>query len=260
MHAVILAAGWATRLDPKGTCKPLMPINKRQTVLDWVVNSLNHRDITCFHVVHNKKYQKAFVRWKNTLSSDTPGERIPYVKLYSNGITAPENSRGAVGDLYWFLERVRFREPIVLMCGDTVITYALEPFLRLKDSGAAVLAVRQFLEGEKTAQLGKVDIDEQGRVLNFYEKGATSTPWGWVGPAILPWDAKRLFELYLENQRSSTKKADNLGGFFQWLVIHYRFSDDGRWVQAWCPKEGLAIDVGSAEALERARKLIQKGN
>ena len=72
MKAIILAAGYATRLFPltENFPKPLLPVGGKP-ILDWLVEDLSEV-IEEFIVVTNHKFSRQFIAWaeKKNIRSD----------------------------------------------------------------------------------------------------------------------------------------------------------------------------------------------
>lgn len=247
MHAVVLAAGFGSRLAELGetTPKPLLPLG-RGCVLDQVVTSVWVPGITAIQVVHNQAvfdgggsnlkgtkvlhdWGKSFKRWARSVSwNPEPGrnKERPYIKLVPNAVRHEEERRGAVGDLAWTVKRFKKRtDPILVVCADdlfvhpelpklsegghTKITCRAAPDLSKAVNGTNPSKVR--IEGGMVAEIG--DLDDK-------------TPWRFCGPFILqPEDFGFLFE-YAELLPKAGLLPDSIGDFLQAMV------EDGRPVAA----------------------------
>ena len=74
MKAIILAAGYATRLYPLtiNTPKALLPINKKP-IIDYIVDELNTiSEIDEIYVVTNSRFAQHFTDWAKTAPGKTP--------------------------------------------------------------------------------------------------------------------------------------------------------------------------------------------
>ena len=95
MKAIILAAGYATRLYPLtiNTPKALLPINKKP-IIDYIVDELNTiSEIDEIYVVTNSRFAQHFTDWAKTAPGKTP------ISVLDDGTTSDENKKGAVSDL-----------------------------------------------------------------------------------------------------------------------------------------------------------------
>ena len=64
MKAIILAAGYATRLFPltENFPKPLIPINSKP-MIEYVMEKIEELEIQEVFVVTNQKFYEHFIRW-----------------------------------------------------------------------------------------------------------------------------------------------------------------------------------------------------
>ena len=68
MIAIVLAAGYATRLYPltENFPKPLLPVNEKP-ILNWLLDDLEEQEeITGYVIVSNHKFIGYFEGWKET--------------------------------------------------------------------------------------------------------------------------------------------------------------------------------------------------
>ena len=253
MDALVLAAGFGTRLNPRGCCKPLLPVAKDRVVLDLVCESLLVPEISTIHVVHNRRWSNLFRKWKNDLHTDN-GERLPRIRLHSTGIDAPHRALGAVADLRWAIEKIGIENPFLFLCGDTVLTYRVDQFIASANYLDVTIVVRNPILGEDVSQLGNVDVNDEGQVENFYEKKVIGSLPVWTGPAIFPSNTNGLIETYLEE---NPRSGDNLGRFISWLLIHFRHEHDSRMVRVW-RTEKPSYDVGIPGNLLMLQQSLKK--
>jgi hypothetical protein len=148
MIAILLAAGFGTRLRPltDSTPKALVDVAGRPLV-DYLMDQLagwpqQGLPLEAVDVVVNARFADAFAdwqaRWAETLSS-----RGVDLHLHNDGVKAPDERRGAVGDLQFVLDRVAARRgavPDAIVSGtDSIYRVALAPFARRFAAGDASL-------------------------------------------------------------------------------------------------------------------------
>ena len=88
MIAIVLAAGYATRLYPltENFPKPLLPVNEKP-ILNWLLDDLEEQEeITGYVIVSNHKFIGYFEGWKETLNYKKP------VILVDDGSTDGSNA------------------------------------------------------------------------------------------------------------------------------------------------------------------------
>jgi glucose-1-phosphate thymidylyltransferase len=236
VRALVLAAGWATRLGALAADRPkhLLPVG-RTTPLDQVVDRLDAvAALGRIDVVTHERFRPAFDAWWARRTTRAT------LALRSNGTRTPESRLGAVGDLARFLEQASPGEPLLVLGGDMLFDFALdavaevarrEPVTAVYDVGSPGL-VRRY---------ASVSLDASGRVTRFREKDPR--PRGTLAaPAIygLPPDAQDDVGRYLAEGGA----RDNLGFLMQWWV--------GRRVVRGVRVRGSWIDVGSPDEYARA--------
>ena len=226
-------------------CKPLLAINKKQ-LLNRAIEGFMDKRVTGIHIVHNAKWAKLFRQWKAGLQNSDPGQNtLPYIKLHNDQAPSPEKANGALGSLYFVLQRLKERRDFFLMCADTVCTYPVSDFVKWSmGSGSAIIALKRVRDGVDASRYGSVEVDPDGTVYQFKEKADESAPSVWMGPAYFPASLIDVFfEFYEKN------KGDNLGDFFSWLApiepIH-----------TWLPYKGEAFDVGNQDDFRKAEMAL----
>ena len=88
MKAIILAAGYATRLRPltDNFPKPLLPVGGRP-MLDWIVDRVEEvEDVDGIHVVTNARFADDFRSWADGRAID----------VHDDGTTSNEDRLGAI--------------------------------------------------------------------------------------------------------------------------------------------------------------------
>lgn len=228
MKALVLAAGYATRLRPltDTTPKMLLPVGGRP-VLDWIWDKLVEvRELDELHLVTNSRYATHFEHWAEGRG----------IKVHDDGTTSNEDRLGALGDIGLVADREGWEgEDVLVVAGDNLFDFSLAEYVdfwRSKGGGASasVVAVYEHPVRELLSHYGIVELDEQDRVESFLEK-PERPPTNLVATATYLYDRAHLALLraYLADGES----ADAPGNFVAWLharapVYGYRFS--GEWL------------------------------
>lgn len=161
MKAVILAAGYATRLYPltENFPKPLLPVGGKP-ILDWLVEDLSDA-VDEFLVVTNHKFADQFADW-----SGTHREGITVV---DDGTDSNETRLGAVRDIQLACQEIH--EDVFVLAGDNVLDFSLIPFVdysrRVKTSCVMCHEENDLSALQKTAV---ITVDEEGRITSYQEK------------------------------------------------------------------------------------------
>ena len=165
MKALVLAAGYATRLSPLTDSFPkmLLPLAERP-MLDYLVDRLREvGEIEEIHLVTNARFATAFADW-------APDD----VTVHDDGTTSNEDRLGAIGDIAFALERGGLEgEDLLVVAGDNLIGYSLADYVDFwRAKGGSAIAVHQVEDRGLLSQYGVVELDEDDRVVGLEEKPA----------------------------------------------------------------------------------------
>ena len=240
MNALVLAAGYATRLQPltDTTPKQLLPVGGRPMV-DWILDKIRETDVAEVHLVTNARFAPGFEHWAE-------GRRV---RVHDDGTTTNEDRLGAIGDLQFVRERARLDDDLLVIAGDNLFDFSLRDYERFwrAHPGASCVAVHDVGDRELASKYGIVDVDEEDRVVGFVEKPADP-------PSTLAATAAYLFArehlALVEAYLREGNPRDQPGNFVAWLhprapVYAYRF--DGDW-----------FDIGDRAQLLEADNLMRR--
>ena len=243
MKAVILAAGYATRLRPltNDIPKHLLPVGDRP-MLDWVLDRIREVDeVDGIHLVTNSRFATAFADW-----AESHG-----VVVHDDGTTSNEDRLGAVGDLRLVIETAGLAdEELIVLAGDNLFEFSLPGFVewwRAKLRPATAVPLHDVGDLDLATHYGIAATDGDDRIVQFVEK--PSEPPSTLASTLvylLPPEHVRLVARYLEAGES----ADNAGSFLGWLAHHervygYRF-------------EGAWFDIGNHDQLLEADNRLRR--
>jgi glucose-1-phosphate thymidylyltransferase len=165
VQALILAAGYATRLRPLTDDRPkmLLPLAERP-MLDYLVDRIREvPGVEEIHLVTNARFAGAFRGW-------APAD----VVVHDDGTTSNEDRLGAIGDIAFAIQEGGLEgEDLLIVAGDNLIGYSLADFVdfwRAKDGSA--IAVREIDDRSLLTQYGVVELDGDDRVVGLEEKPA----------------------------------------------------------------------------------------
>jgi glucose-1-phosphate thymidylyltransferase len=164
MNAIILAAGYATRLRPLTDtwAKELLPVGGRP-IIDRIIDGLSAVDgIVGVHVVTNARKADGFRAWAEGRD----------VIVHDDGTMSNDDRLGATGDLQFVIEQAGLDDDLLVIAGDNLFEFSLPDFVSFwRDKGkASAVAVRDVGSLELAAQYGIVALDDDGRVTKFVEK------------------------------------------------------------------------------------------
>jgi glucose-1-phosphate thymidylyltransferase len=242
MKAVILAAGYATRLRPltENFPKPLLPVGGRP-MLDWIVERVEEvGDVDGIHVVTNARYASDFEHWASGRA----------IQVHDDGTTSNEDRLGAVGDLRFTIEEGRLQgDHLLVIAGDNLFDYSLARYVDWwhGKGTASALAVRRIPDRELIKQYGVVTIWDDERITSIVEK--PDEPQGDLAATatyIYHREHAALLQEYLEGGNS----PDAPGRFPEWLVDRapvYGYAFEGLW-----------MDIGDRDQLLTADNLLRE--
>jgi glucose-1-phosphate thymidylyltransferase len=222
MKALILAAGYATRLRPltDEIPKMLLPLAERP-MLDYLVDRLREVDaLDEIHLVTNARFAEAFRDW-------APEK----VVVHDDGTASNEDRLGAIGDIAFAIERGELEdEDLMIVAGDNLIGYSLADFVSFwAERDGSAIAVRELRDRELLQQYGVVELDEDDRVVGLEEKPAEPKS-DLAATASYVYRAEHLALLpaYLE----AGNPPDAPGNFMVWLHTRepvYGYRAEGEW-------------------------------
>ncbi len=246
MKALILAAGYATRLYPLTLTqpKPLLPVAGRPMV-DYVLDNLVPvGGIDRVYVVTNAKFDGHFARW-----SDEYRKRMDAgfeFTIVSDGSTDDTNKLGAIGDLHLVLEREKVDDDLIVVAGDNLFSEPLVGFGDVcRSRRAPVIGTYDVGSLDLARKYSTVDLAEDGRIVSFIEKPPHPTTTR-VGIALYyyPRETLPLIRQYIREGNN----PDQPGRLVQWMCSRTPF-------YSW-PVPGLWFDIGSKETLEEADRIF----
>lgn len=244
MKAIILAAGYATRLYPLTINKPkaLLKINEK-SILDFICEEIETIDeINEIIVISNARFYHQFINWSSNKISSKP------ITVMNDGTSTDEDKLGAIGDISFLIKERHINESILVIAGDNLIDFSLLDFYKYYLSVSSDCLCVYNLEDEKELQrMGIAIIDENSKVIDFQEK--PKYPRSNIAVTacyIYKKDTLPLFDHYL----SLGLNKDSPGNFPAWLysvkpVYAYTF-------------KGTCYDIGTPEAYAEVQRLYKK--
>jgi glucose-1-phosphate thymidylyltransferase len=241
VKAILLAAGYATRLYPLTTNRPkvLLPVGGRPMV-DWIADKVDDvSEIDELHVVTNARFAPALAAWA--------GERVGRLGpvVHDDGTSSNDDRRGAIGDIDFVLRQAGIEgDDLLVVAGDNLFDFSLSEYVRFWCSlgVASAVALHDCGSLELASQYGVVTVDGEGRIVGFVEKPA-EPPTTLVATAAYVFHREHvpLLGQYLAEGQS----PDAPGSFIVWLhrrapVYGYRFA--GSWFDIGDQRQLLLAD------------------
>lgn len=241
MKAIILVAGYATRLYPltKDTPKPLLKVGGK-AIIDYIVEEINTLDaVDSIFVISNHKFASHFEKWAEAKNNIKP------ITVFDDGTDSDETKRGAIGDIQYTIEEGKIDDDVVIIAGDNLFTYSLKEYYDFySEKKSDCVCVKQFDDMEMIKQLGVVLMDENCKVLELEEKPQQpKSNKAAFATYMYTKETVKLFKTYLEEGNS----PDAPGYFLQWL--HKKKPVYGYVMNGEC------YDIGTHKALAEVREI-----
>ena len=241
MKAIILAAGYATRLYPLTLNKPKALLKVQgKAIIDYILAQINTvPDIDRIFVVSNHKFANQFYDWAATAETGIP------VKILDDGTVDEAGRLGAIGDIAYVLDHEHIDDDIVIIAGDNLFTFPLTEYRQFfADKNADCVCVQRISDKEACKQLGIALLDDTGRVIDMEEKpAAPKSDCAVFATYMYKRETIPLIKQYLDEGN----KPDAPGFFVSWL---YKRKPVYAYIM-----NGKCYDIGTHEALKSSYKL-----
>lgn len=169
MKALILAAGYATRLYPltKDRPKALLEVQGK-AILDYIAAEIGTIDaINEIIIISNDRFYGEFVQWVDRTGMSF-GKKITVI----NDRTTDETNRlGAIMDMWYAIDTLKIDEDIVVIAGDNLFNYKLKDSydLFIKSGKDMILAKTMHLLSD-LQRMAVGLLDENGIIIDMEEK------------------------------------------------------------------------------------------
>lgn len=243
MKCVILCAGYATRLYPltKDRPKHLLKVNNK-TILDHLLEKLPLQEIDQIYLVTNNKFYQNFLDWKNQLNNSLP------ITVFNDHTKSNEDRLGSIGDLNYVFEQTNFDDDFLMINGDNIFNFTIDPMLPLFAEKKNAIALYDVKTKEEARKVGIPTLNSEGIITELVEKPENpKSTLASIGIYFFEKDVIALVKQYIHEGNST----DKVGEFIAWLCkkikIHSYNYDD--------PND-LWFDIGTPSQLAQAEKLF----
>lgn len=209
-------------------------------MLDYLLDRLAAAGIESGILVTNHRFFPDFQRWASGESHAVA------LKLLDDQTEANETRLGAIGDLRFALETADVQNDFLVVNGDNLFTFALDPVLGTFRQRGNTIVLYDVGLPEVARLMGHAACDETGRVIDFVEKPeqppGTLTS---IGIYLYQQAVRDLVNQYLAEGHS----PDRTGDFVRWLhqqvpiYAHAISGDSGVW-----------FDIGSWDQYQEANR------
>ncbi len=247
IKAIILAAGYATRLYPltRDTPKPLLEVNKKP-MMDYIMEKIEGIGVKEVFVVTNSKFYSSFRDWADNYKGG-----VEALEVIDDGTTSNEDRLGAIGDMKYVLDEKGVSDDFLVIGADNLFDFSLvKAYGLFKTVNEPVVMAYDVKDYTLAKQYGLLEVSGEGRIIGFQEKPEKpTTTLASMCAYFYPKKAIPLIYKYLEEGN----KPDAPGNFPSWLVREgfpvYAAVHRGKW-----------FDIGSFESLKSAKEAFGEKN
>ncbi len=239
MDAIILAAGYGTRLYPLtlNKPKPLLGVAGKP-MMEHIIDKLEEISLNNIYVVTNSKFYTNFKEWSNNFKS-----RVP-IEIINDGTLSNEDRLGAIGDVNFVINKKKINDDIIVIAGDNLFEFPLKGILNLfKKMKSTTIALYNVKDIKLATLYGVVAIDDNSKIIDFQEK--PKQPKSTLISTGVYFFPKKAISLIKEYVKKSTN-ADKTGSFIQWLYNKekvYAYVTNKPW-----------YDIGDKKQLKKVRE------
>lgn len=238
MKAIVLCAGYATRLYPLTLNKPKALLEvKGRPMLDYIADKIEKiGDIDETFVATNKKFYNNFLEWKNLRNLKKK------ISVLNDMTSSNEDRLGGIGDLNFVLKEKNVDDDILVVLGDNYFESDLNEVVEFfKKKNECVLAIKDIGNLEEAKKFGVVK-SENGKITSFEEKPQNpDSSFISTGIYIFPKKDIKLIKDYMK-----TELPKDGPGF----LIHYFLKSQDVFA---FPLKGFWHDIGDAKTYDKVK-------
>lgn len=240
IKAIVLAAGYATRLYPltKDKPKPLLEVGGRP-IIEHIIKKIEEIDeVDEVFIVTNDKFYIYFQEW---LTEFKGGKKI---KIINDMTLSNEDRLGSLGDVNFVIEQEEIKESILIVAGDNLFEFSLKDFFEShKKHNKSAVALYDVMDKELAKHYGIVGVNKENVMVEFEEKPSSpKSTLASTGVYIYPPHVLPMLQEFVKKYKNS----DKAGNFLEWLhkkEYVYCYITEKKW-----------FDIGTLDQLEKARK------
>ena len=239
MVALILAAGYGTRLYPLTLNKPkaLLEVGGK-TILDRLVGAIGLiKECKKAFIVTNEKFYENLHKW--AVSSRYSFE----IEVINDATTSNETRLGAIGDINIVLEKEKINDDLLITGSDNLFDLDLRDFAKFGHKKRPFSSIALFDVGDKelAKKYGICNLDKDNKVIDFQEK--PPSPKSTLAATALYYIPKEKVEKIREYMKTNLSK-DAPGNLMKWLAKEDRLF-------GYVTKESW-YDIGDKKSLKEA--------
>jgi len=240
MKALILAAGYATRLHPLtfNTPKSLLKI-KGKAILDYIVEKIERTGmIKETFIISNDKFYPQFEDWLMTKTNGV----LNGMRLINDRSTSAENRRGAILDIDIAIEHGKLNDDLLIIAGDNLFDFDLGQFIEFSLENKPYHSICLYQDNHNDlTRFGIAQLNGDSQIVAFEEKPAQPKS-NLIGTCIYFFPREKLH--LIANYLIAGHQTDTPGSYMSWLTQH-----DKVYGKVF---NGLWFDLGDFDALSHA--------
>lgn len=242
MKAILLAGGYATRLQPLtlDQPKPLLPVAGKPIATYLLEKLEKTHHIDEYYIVTNDKFFSHFKKWEETLDIKKP------ITIVNDTTTSNEDRLGSIGDIQFVIDTYGIQDDVCVLGGDNLFEDDLLWLFTQFEKWGTTIAVHDVQDWELIKDLSDVQLDEDNKIVRFVEK--PEIPFSTLcGTLIWVIEKKHLPTI---KEVIQLGKQDHAGDFIAHII------DDH--VVYGIPLEWEWFDIGTLKQYERANSFYTK--
>ncbi len=240
MKAIILCAGYATRLYPltKNQPKPLLDVAGKP-IVEHIITKIEEVNLVDeIFIVTNNKFSGHFSKWADSFNSNKK------ITIVNDQTMSNEDRLGSLGDIQFVIDKNNIGDDVLVVAGDNLFEFSLKPMEDMfNDKGKTIVALYDVKDKELAKQYGIVSIDENNKMIDFVEK--PEVPPSTLSSTGIYFYPKSVIPDLMDYGKGgeNTDKAGNFLADLHKKEEVYCYVSDEQW-----------IDIGSHEQLDYAKE------
>lgn len=235
MKAIILAAGYATRLYPLTENMPKALLNVcGKPILEHLLDAFtSEKEIDEIHIVSNARFYRQLSDW----AENTQSKYSQKIVVWNDGTTSNDNRLGAIGDIMFVIEKAAIDDDLFIAASDNLLSEPLTGYFEdFRRHGCDLLLVGKLDDPEERKRYAILELDENSRVIGLEEKPEhPKTDIAAYAEYIYVRETLPLFKKYIEEGNN----PDSPGHFPEWL---YKKKDVRAFLYG-----GECVDIGTVK-------------
>ena len=234
MKAIILAAGYATRLYPltENMPKALLPVGGK-TILDHLMDKLvKIQELDDIHIISNHRFYDMLSNWAAEAEKRLAPRRV---FVWDDGTSSNATRLGAIGDIRFCIDKANIDDDIIIAASDNLMDEPLDDYINdYRAHRRDLLLAGRLPDVEECRRYAVLELDADYRVIGLTEKSDEPKS-DIVAYAVYVYrrDTLPLIREYLD----SGNDPDAPGHFPEWL---YKIKEVRAFVYG-----GECVDIGT---------------